>query len=182
MALIRILQYPDPRLKTQAKKVEQFDDPKIQQIIDDMFETHYAADNCAALAATQLDLIDPPHITVIDFSTTKDQPLCLINGEVIAREGEHSEEEGCMSVGCDLGIGVYEKVSRPAKISVKAFDRHGKRLEFEAEGFMAKCIQHELDHLNGMIFLDHLSNLKRRRLEKKLDKLKKIKRSKLHET
>lgn len=177
MAKFRILQYPDTRLKTTAKKVENFDDPKLQQIIDDMFETHYAAENCAALAATQLDIVDPPHVTVIDFSAKKNEPLCLVNGEVIASEGEHTEEEGCMSVGCDLGVGVYEKVSRPAKIKVKAFDRHGKPLEFEAEGFMAKCVQHELDHLNGKIFLDHLSKLKRQRLEKKLDKLKRIKKN-----
>ncbi len=174
MALIRILQYPDPRLKTLGRKVENFDDPKLQQIIDDMFETHYAADNCAALAATQLDIEDPPHITVIDFSENKNEPLCLVNGEVISCEGTHTDTEGCMSVGCDIGSGVYEKVTRPAKISVKAYDRHGKLLEFEAEGFMAKCIQHEIDHLNGKIFLDHLSKLKRQRLEGKLNKLKRI--------
>jgi peptide deformylase len=179
MAKIRILQYPDPRLKTIAKKVEHFDDPALQKIINDMFETHYGADNCAALAATQLDIVDPPHVTVIDFSAKKNQPLCLVNGEVVSGEGEHTEEEGCMSVGCDLGVGVYEKVSRPAKITVKAFDRHGKALEFEADGFMAKCIQHELDHLNGKIFLDHLSKLKRQRLEKKFDKLKRIRKAKL---
>ena len=174
MAKIRILQYPDPRLKTVAKKVESFDDPQLQKIIDDMFETHYAADNCAALAATQLDLIDPPHVTVIDFSAAKNEPLCLVNGEIIATEGELVQEEGCMSVGCDIGAGVYEKVSRPAKIKVKAYDRQGKLLEFEADEFMAKCIQHELDHLNGKIFLDHLSKLKRQRVEKKLAKLKRL--------
>ncbi|PHQ80531.1 MAG: peptide deformylase [Coxiella sp. (in: Bacteria)] len=176
MAVIRILQFPDVRLKASARKVDNFEDPKFQQIVDDMFETHYASANCAALAATQLDLIDPPHVTVIDFSPAKDQPLCLVNGEVIEGSGEHTEEEGCMSVGCDLGVGVWEKVTRPEKIKVRAHDRHGKLLEFEADGFMAKCIQHELDHLNGKIFLDHLSKLKRLRLEKKLDKLKRLKK------
>jgi peptide deformylase len=179
MAKIRILQYPDTRLKTIARKVENFDDPELQKIIDDMFETHYAADNCAALAACQLDIENPPHITVIDFSATKDQPLCLVNGEVVSTDGEHTEEEGCMSVGCDIGVGVYEKVSRPEKIKVKAFDRHGELLEFEAEGFMAKCIQHELDHLDGKIFLDRISKLKRQRLEKKLDKLKRARKAHL---
>ena len=179
MATIKILQYPDPRLKTVARKVENFNDPHLQQIIDDMFETHYAADNCAALAATQLDIVDPPHVTVIDFSQNKDEPLCLVNGEILSGEGTHTEEEGCMSVGCDLGVGVYDKVTRPATVNVRAYDRHGKLLEFTAEGFMAKCIQHELDHLNGKIFLDHLSKLKRQRLEKKLEKLKRIKKSRL---
>lgn len=173
MAKIHILQFPDSRLRTLAKKVTDFSDPHLQRIIDDMFETHYGAKNCAALAATQLDLINPPHVTVIDFSPNKDQPLCLINGEIIATEGSHTEEEGCMSVGCDIDAGVYDKVTRPAKIKVLAYDRHGKRLEFEAEGFMAKCIQHELDHLNGKLFLDHLSTLRRLRIEKKLNKLKK---------
>lgn len=177
MTTIRILQYPDPRLKKLARKVENFDDPILQQIIDDMFETHYAADNCAALAATQLDIEDPPHVTVIDFSEKKNEPLCLVNGEVVGREGEFTDTEGCMSVGCDVGSGVYEKVTRAAKISVKAYDRHGKLLEFDADGFMAKCIQHELDHLNGKIFLDHLSKLKRQRLENKLNKLKRIQKA-----
>lgn len=177
MPIIRILQHPDPRLKTTARLVKNFNDPKIQQIIDDMFETHYAAENCAALAATQLDIVDPPRITVIDFSPKKDQPLCLVNGEITERIGERREEEGCMSVGCDLGIGVYEKVTRADKIKVKAYDRHGKLLEFEADGFMAKCIQHEFDHLDGHIFLDRVSKLKRDRLEKKLNKLKRLKES-----
>jgi len=172
MSIIRILQYPDPRLKVLAREVTDFNDPAFQKIVDDMFETHYAASNCAALAATQLDIIDPPHVTVIDFSAEKDEPLCLVNGKVVESLGELVEEEGCMSVGCDVGANVYEKVKRADKIKVKAQDRYGNPLEFEAEGFMAKCIQHELDHLNGKIFLDHLSKLKRRRVENKLTKLK----------
>lgn len=172
MALIRILQYPDPRLKTLAKKVTDFKDPSFQKIVDDMFETHYAATNCAALAATQLDIQNPPHVTVIDFSPEKNSPLCLVNASIVAREGERHEEEGCMSVGCDIGINLYEKVNRSDKIKVSAYDRHGNPLELEADGFMAKCIQHELDHLDGKIFLDRLSKLKRHRLEKKLDKSK----------
>lgn len=167
MSILKILQYPNPRLKTVAKPVKNFDD-ELQHVIDNMLETHYNAKNCAALAATQLDIQQPPHITVIDFSPNKDQPLCLINAEIIAHQGELTEEEGCMSVGG----GTYEKVTRATKITVRAADRHGKPLEFEAQDFMAKCIQHELDHLNGKIFLDHLSPFKRRRIDEKLAKLK----------
>jgi peptide deformylase len=167
MTVLKILQYPDPRLRTVARKVETFD-ADLQKIIDDMFETHYNSENCAALAATQLDIKNPPHITVIDFSPKKDQPLCLINGEIISREGEMHEEEGCMSVG-EAGA-IYEKVKRALKIKVRAHNREGKTVEFEAEGFMAKCIQHELDHLDGKLFIDRLSSLKRQRLLKKLNK------------
>lgn len=167
MAILKILQYPDPRLKIKAKTVTVFDD-HLQKIIDDMFETHYHSDNCAALAATQLDIIDPPAVTVIDFSEHRNQPLCLINPEIIATEGELSQEEGCMSVGFDT----YEKVVRAEKIKVRALDREQKILEFNADGFLAKCIQHELDHLRGIIFLDKLSNLKRLRIEKRLDKFR----------
>lgn len=172
MAIIRILQHPDPRLKTVAQPVTDFQSAEFQQIVDDMFETHYAAENCAALAATQLDLENPPHVTVIDFSEKKNEPLCLVNAKIVERMGERVEPEGCMSVGCDIGANVYEKVSRADKIKVEAFDRHGNPLNFEADGFMAKCIQHELDHLDGKIFLDRLSKLKRLRLEQKLQKLK----------
>jgi peptide deformylase len=166
MTILRILQYPDPRLRTKGERVTQVDDLSVQKMIDDMFETHYNAENCAALAATQLDLPKPKHITVIDFSLEKNQPLCLINGEIVQSEGEVAEEEACMSVA-----GLYEKVKRAAKIWVRALDREGKLLEFTAEGFMAKCIQHELDHLNGKIYLDKLSPLKRSRADQKFAKL-----------
>ncbi len=172
MAIIKILQYPNPRLKTYGYKVEQFDG-KIQQIIDDMFETHYASKNCAALAATQLDITPPPHITVIDFSDKKNQPLCLVNAEILSREGETNTEEGCMSLSANEGKGVYAKVKRAEKIHVRAQDRHGKVIEFEADGFMAKCIQHELDHLDGKLFIDRLSMLKRKLLLEQLKKQKK---------
>jgi len=168
MTIIKILQYPDPRLRQKAEKVDDFGQ-ETQKIIDDMFETHYAADNCAALAATQLDFKNPKHITVIDFSPQKNQPLCLVNGEILERQGEMEQEEGCMSVGIQSGS-VFEKIKRAAKIKVRAQDRYGKTIEFEAEGYMAKCIQHELDHLNGKIFIDHLSPLKRARVEKRLKK------------
>ncbi len=171
MAIIRILQYPDPRLKTIGYQVEDFGDD-FQKLIDDMFETHYAQANCAALAATQLDIEKPPHATVIDFSANKDEPLCLVNPDITVLDGETFEEEACMSVGEGESM-VFAKVKRAAKIRVQAKDRHGKDLDFEADGFMAKCIQHETDHLNGILFIDHLSPLKRQRLVKKLDKLRK---------
>lgn len=170
MAILRILQYPDPRLRTKAKKVDVFDD-RIKKIIADMFETHYAQENCAALAATQLDIQDPPMITVIDFSENRNQPLCLVNAEIVEREGTQTQEEGCMSVAAE-NHSIFEKVTRSQKIRVKALDQNGKPLDFIAENFMAKCIQHELDHLQGKIFIDHLSRLKRSRLENKLIKLR----------
>ena len=168
MSIVKILQYPDPRLRKKAEKVEDFGEAT-QKMIDDMFETHYAAENCAALACTQLDFPQPKHITVIDYSPMKNQPLCLVNAEIIDRQGEQYEAEGCMSVGLQSGS-VFEKVKRAYKIKVHAQDRYGKPLEFEAEGYKAKCIQHELDHLDGKLFIDHLSPLKRNRAEKKLKK------------
>ncbi|MFW0097574.1 MAG: peptide deformylase [Coxiella endosymbiont of Haemaphysalis qinghaiensis] len=170
--MLKILQYPNPRLKIVAQMVETFDN-ELQKIIDEIFLTHYNTENCAALAATQLDLKNPKHITVIDFSPEKDQPLCLVNAKIIKRMGKHTEEEGCMSVDA----GTYEKVTRASKIRVRAQNRYGNLLEFEADGFMAKCIQHELDHLNGIIFLDHLSSLKRNRIEKRLKKLRRYHKS-----
>lgn len=165
MTKLAILQYPDSRLQRQAEPVTEFNQ-ELQKIIDDMFETHYGTENCAALAATQLDMPNPKHITVIDFSSAKDQPLCLVNAKIVEREGTYTEGEGCMSISQ-----VYDKVTRSATIKVQAQDRFGKPLEFVAEDFMAKCIQHELDHLNGVIFIDHLSSLKRQRIDTKFKKL-----------
>jgi len=173
MTVLQILQFPNPRLRTVGRKVEDFGDA-LQKVIDDMFDTHYNAQNCAALAATQLDIEHPQAITVIDFSESKDQPLCLVNAQIIEREGEIIEEEGCMSVGD--GTTLFAKVKRAVKIKVKAQDRHGEALEFEAEGFMAKCIQHELDHLQGKLFIDHLSTLRREQLVKKLKKFSRLKK------
>ncbi len=165
MAMLKILQYPNPKLKRRGKKVAKIDD-NIRKIIADMFETLYNSENCAALAACQLDLADPPHITVIDLSPDKTQPMCLVNGEIIAREGEMHEEEGCMSVPAST----FEKVKRSHKIKVRALDQEGKPQEFEAEGYLAKCVQHELDHLDGRIFLDRLSSLKRKLVDKRITK------------
>ena len=165
MSIIKILQYPNPLLRRKGIKVTDFG-PETQKIIDDMFETHYAATNCAALAATQLNIDNAPHITVIEFSEEKNQPLCIVNGEIIQSEGEIVETEGCMSVG--HGSDIFDNVKRATKIKVKAQDRHGNPLEFDAEGFMAKCIQHELHHLEGKLYIDLLSPLKKNRIVKKI--------------
>lgn len=173
MTLLAILQYPDPRLKRISILVDpnNIKSPEIQQVIDNMFQTHYNADNCAALAATQLDLTPAWRITVIDFSEGKNEPLCLINPEIIETQGEQFEDEGCMSVYPDLA---REKVKRAQRIKVKFYDREGKLNELVAEDFMAKCIQHEVDHLDGKIYLDRLSNLKRERLLQRLKKQGKV--------
>lgn len=170
MAVYQILQYPDPRLKRLGVPVDDFSDT-FQQVVDTMLETHYDQDNCAALAATQLDIPNAPHVTVIDYSATKDQPLVLVNAKIVATEGETFEDEACMSIA-----GVAESVKRAAKITIESQDRYGNAQNFEADGFLSKCIQHELDHLKGIIFLDYLSKLKRQRVEKKLAKLKKLQR------
>lgn len=165
----KILQFPDPKLKRVGLTVEDFG-TEMQAVIDTMFNTHYAAKNCAALAATQLDMDPAWRITVIDFSENRDQPLCLVNPEITAMEGEQTEQEACMSVCPEH---VHERVKRAQYVKVKAQDRFGKLIELDAEGFFAKCLQHEIDHLNGLIYLDRLPKIKRDRL---LNKIKKSKR------
>ncbi len=166
MAKVKILNYPDPRLKKNGQPVNQLDDAT-QQVISDMFETHYATHNCAALAATQLDFQKPLAITVIDYSQEKNEPMCLINPEIIDASGEQFEFEGCMSVYPDV---FHEKVKRAQWIKVRAMDEKGDIKEFEAEGYLAKCIQHEIDHLHGLLFLDRLSPVKRKMVEQKIKK------------
>lgn len=168
MAMIKILEYPDPKLSRVGIEVTEFNDA-IRRVIDDMFETHYNTDNCAALAATQLDLTPPWRITVIDFSPNKDQPLCLVNPVLIETSGEQFEYEGCMSVFPDH---LNERLKRAQKIKVRAQDRHGEFFEMEAEGFMAKCIQHEMDHLDGTLYIDRLSKMKKGLLQTKIKKIK----------
>lgn len=173
MSVLSILQYPNPRLGKKAKKVTDFNREELQQTIDDMLETLYQTQNCAGLAATQLDIKDPPSITVIydyrlpDKELNKTLALCLINPEIIHAEGKADESEGCMSVPG----GIYEPVERAAKVWVKAHDRFGTMIEIEGEGYMSKLLQHEIDHLNGIIFIDRLSRLKRQRIDKKIVKL-----------
>ncbi len=161
MALLPILHYPDPRLHKVAAPVAQVDD-KIVKLIKDMAETMYAAPGIG-LAATQVDV----HLCllVIDISETRDCLQVFINPEIVSSEGEAECEEGCLSVP-----GIYEKVTRAAKVAVSALDAQGRQRTIEAEGLLAVCIQHEMDHLVGRVFVEKLSRLKQRRITAKLAK------------
>jgi peptide deformylase len=161
MAILEILHFPDPRLRTRAHPVQAVDD-SVRRLVDDMFETMYAAPGIG-LAAMQVN--DPRRVVVIDVSEDRSQPRCFINPEVIARDGEEEMEEGCLSVP-----GVYEAVRRAERIRVRALDRDGNPFELDADGLLAVCIQHEIDHLDGKLFVDYLSTLKRQRIRKKLEK------------
>jgi len=161
MALLEILKFPDERLRTVAKPVESVNEDT-RQLVDDMFETMYAAPGIG-LAATQVNVHQ--RIVVIDVSPEKDQPLCLINPEITMKDGIEEHEEGCLSVP-----GVYETIERAEHIRVRALDRNGEPFEIEDNGLLAVCIQHELDHLQGKLFVDYLSALKRNRIRKKLEK------------
>jgi peptide deformylase len=174
MTILTILQYPDILLKRAGVKVENFDET-FQTFVDDMFETHYATPNCAALAATQLDVPIPWSVTVIDYSQEKNQPLCLVNPIIISSEEEQNEYEGCMSVCPDA---VHERVKRAMTITVQAQDRYGKALEINAEGFFAKCIQHEVDHLHGKLFIDRLHKITHERVIRKIKKQQRLDRKK----
>jgi len=161
MAILEILHFPDPRLRNMAKPVEAVDD-SIRGLVDDMFETMYQAPGIG-LAATQVNV--DKRVLVIDITEEKDQPLCFINPEILDREGKEQMEEGCLSVP-----GIFDKVTRADRIRVRALDRDGKEFEMEADGLLAVCIQHEIDHLDGKLFVDYLSSLKRQRIRKKLEK------------
>ncbi len=161
MALLKILEYPDPRLRTRAAAVAAVDD-RIRRLAADMLETMYAAPG-VGLAATQVDVHQ--RLLVMDISEERDQPLVLINPEILATEDRASGEEGCLSVP-----GFTETVERARRIRVRALDLQGRPFEFEAEGLKAVCIQHEMDHLDGKLFVDYLSELKRQRIRKKLAK------------
>jgi len=165
MAKLDILHYPDPRLRTQAEPVDQVDD-ELRELIEDMFETMYAAPGIG-LAATQVNI--HKQIIVIDISEEKDEPLCLINPMILQAEGQEEYEEGCLSVP-----GVYETVERAENINIRALDKHGKAFEMHASGLLAICIQHEMDHLKGKLFVDYLSRLKQGRIKKKLEKSAKV--------
>jgi peptide deformylase len=161
MTTLNILHFPDPRLRNVAQPVEQVDDT-VRQLVDDMFETMYAAPGIG-LAATQVNVAR--RIVVIDISEEKDQPLCLINPELLELDGVEEMEEGCLSVP-----GVFERVQRAEQVKVAALDRMGKPFKMQADGLLAVCIQHEIDHLDGKLFVDYLSQLKRTRIRKKLEK------------
>lgn len=169
MAILNILEFPDPRLRTVAKPVEQVDDA-LRQLIDDMLETMYAAPGIG-LAATQVNVHQ--RLVVMDLSEDQSAPRVFINPELEALCEELGPyQEGCLSVP-----GFYENVDRPLRVRIKALDRDGQPFEEVAEGLLAVCIQHECDHLNGKLFVDYLSNLKRDRIKKKLEKQHRLQHS-----
>jgi len=164
MALLEILRFPDERLRTKATPIDKVTD-ELRDFIDDMFETMYAAPGIG-LAATQVDF--HKQLVIVDVSEDKSEPYCFINPVITHAEGEEVCQEGCLSVP-----EYYADVTRAENIKVKALDRNGKEFEVEADGLFAVCIQHELDHLQGKLFVDYLSPLKQQRLRKKMKKMEK---------
>ncbi|KAB0287639.1 peptide deformylase [Vibrio fortis] len=165
MSVLQVLTLPDDRLRTVAKPVKEVT-PEIQKFVDDMIETMYDEEGIG-LAATQVDFHQ--RIVVIDISETRDEPMVLINPEIIEKRGEDGIEEGCLSVP-----GARALVPRAAEVTVKALDRDGKEYTFDADDLLAICVQHELDHLEGKLFVDYLSPLKRKRIQDKLAKIKRF--------
>ena len=161
MAILKILEFPDPRLRKKAKPVETVDD-SLRQLIDDMFETMYDAPGIG-LAATQVDV--HRRLLVADVSADKDEPWVLINPEILAKDGVEVTEEGCLSVP-----GYFEEVERAEQVRVRYLDRDGKQVENDFDGLLAVCVQHEMDHLEGKLFVDYLSETKRQRIRKRLEK------------
>ena len=168
MALLPILEFPDPRLRTQAVPVDpaHLAEPAFQRLIDDMFETMYEAPGIG-LAASQVDVHQ--RFMVIDVSEDKGRPLVFINPTITARSGEQVYQEGCLSVP-----GIFADVTRANEITVQALDRHGQPFELAIDGLLAVCVQHEMDHLEGKLFVDYLSPLKREMVRKKLAKQRKL--------
>lgn len=164
MALLNILQYPDERLHTVAQPVAKIDE-RIQTLIQDMFETMYEARGIG-LAATQVDVHE--RIVVMDLSEEKNEPRVFINPVITHKNGETTYEEGCLSVP-----GIYDTVTRAEQVTVEALDEKGEAFTLEADGLLAICIQHELDHLMGKVFVEHLSQLKQNRIKTKLKKRQK---------
>lgn len=165
MALLPILRYPDPRLHIKAKPVEAVD-ADIKKLVADMFETMYEAPGIG-LAATQVNV--HKRLLVLDVSEDKSKPMAFINPEILAREGEHVGEEGCLSVP-----GIYETVKRSERIKVRALNLEGEPFELEADGLLSVCLQHEIDHLDGKVFIEYLSRLKLSRIKAKLAKQARI--------
>ena len=161
MAILEILHFPDKRLRTVAEAVDEVDD-SIRSLVDDMFETMYAAPGIG-LAATQVDV--HKRVIVMDLSVEKNEPQCFINPQIIKSEGIEQTEEGCLSVP-----DIFETVERAERVVVKALDKDGKEFTLEADGLLAVCIQHEMDHLQGNLFVDYLSPLKQLRVKKKIQK------------
>ena len=168
MALLPILEFPDPRLRTRAATVDaaQVATPEFQKLLDDMFETMYEAPGIG-LAASQVDVHQ--RFMVIDVSEGKDAPIVFINPEITARDGDQVYQEGCLSVP-----GIFADVTRADSIDVRFLDRNGQIRQLQADGLLAVCIQHEMDHLEGKLFVDYLSPLKREMVRKKLAKQRKL--------
>ncbi len=164
MTKLVILEYPDPRLRTKATPVAVFDEA-LRRLVDDLLETMYGAKG-VGLAASQVDV--HKRLLVLDVSETRDQPMVLINPQILSAEGRVPGEEGCLSLP-----GIYDKLERAARIRVRALDRDGKPFEIDAEGMLAVCIQHEMDHLEGKLFVDYLSELKRQLIRRRLQKERK---------
>ncbi len=164
MTKLAILEYPDPRLRTRAEVITVVDD-EVRQLVDDLLETMYAA-NGVGLAATQVDV--HRRLIVLDVSEGRDEPLVLINPELLSLEGKGPGEEGCLSLP-----GIFDKLSRATRIRVRALGRDGQPFELAAEGLLAVCIQHEIDHLEGKLFVDYLSELKRQLIRRRLEKERK---------
>ena len=162
MSVLTILEFPDPRLRKKADSVTIVDE-RIHQLIDDMFETMYHTSGIG-LAATQVNV--HKQVIVMDVSEEKNSPICLINPEILRKEGEFEYNEGCLSVP-----NFFERITRAGNITIKALNRDGVGFELVAHDLMATCIQHEMDHLNGKLFVDYLSPLKRQRIKSKLEKL-----------
>ncbi|HEV7609173.1 MAG TPA: peptide deformylase [Steroidobacteraceae bacterium] len=173
MARLQILEYPDPRLRTRAKPVEVFD-AALAKLAQEMLETMYAAPG-VGLAATQVDV--HKRLIVMDISEGKTDAKVFCNPEILAHEGMGVTEEGCLSVP-----GIFDEVKRPTTIRARAQDVSGKTFEVDLEGLAAVCLQHEMDHLEGKLFVDYLSDLKRERIRKKLDKDRKERAGKARET
>jgi peptide deformylase len=169
LSILTILEFPDERLRKKAEKVQAVDD-SIRQLVDDMFETMYESRG-VGLAATQVNV--HRRVIVMDISEEKNDPLCLINPEIVEKDGVEESEEGCLSVP-----GFFEKVQRAEHVRVQALNRNGQPFELEARDLLAVCIQHEMDHLDGKLFVDYLSPLKRQRIKKKLEKIHKMETSK----
>ncbi len=161
MAILEILHYPDKRLRTVAEPVDAVDD-SIRSLVDDMLETMYAAPGIG-LAATQVNV--HKRVIVMDLSEEKNEPLCFINPEILSSEGVEQTEEGCLSVP-----DIFETVERAERVTVRALDKDGNEFTLEADGLLAVCIQHEMDHLMGNLFVDYLSPLKQLRVKKKIQK------------
>lgn len=161
MAILDILHFPDARLRNLAKPVATVDD-SVRKLIDDMFETMYAAPGIG-LAAIQVN--EARRVIVVDITEDRSQPLALVNPQILTKQGAEEMDEGCLSVP-----GIYETVQRAEQIRVRALDRDGNPFELDCDGLLAVCIQHEIDHLDGKLFVDYLSSLKRQRIRKKLEK------------